>query len=170
MATKKYTLEEVAAHNSEKDIWLIIGNDKTGKPRATCSSGAYLRIRAMIMSGRGTFLVLMMNTGGPKVYDVTKYLDEHPGGSEVMLDHAGKYADEFFEDIGHSSDAREILKRYQIGLVAVSGPRPHGSFWVGLRLSPCNWHGGPRAQCSESVTHVGRRAHKMGVSHGLRAG
>ena len=24
--------------------------------------------------------------GGPKVYDVTKYLDDHPGGAEVMLD------------------------------------------------------------------------------------
>lgn len=57
--------------------------------------------------------------GGPQVYDVTKYLDEHPGGSEVMLDHGGKYADEFFEDIGHSSDAREILKKYAIGVVAV---------------------------------------------------
>ena len=28
-------------------------------------------------------------TGGPKVYDVTKYLEEHPGGSEVMMEFAG---------------------------------------------------------------------------------
>ena len=55
------------------------------------------------------------NTGGPKVYDVTKYLDDHPGGAEVMLDVAGQDADEFFEDIGHSKDAREELKKYLIG-------------------------------------------------------
>lgn len=53
--------------------------------------------------------------GGPKVYDVTKYLDDHPGGAEVMLDVAGQDADEFFEDIGHSADAREELKRHFIG-------------------------------------------------------
>ena len=29
--------------------------------------------------------------GGPKVYDVTKYLDEHPGGAEVMLEVGGKH-------------------------------------------------------------------------------
>lgn len=54
-------------------------------------------------------------TGGPKVYDVTKYLDDHPGGAEVMLDVAGQDADEFFEDIGHSKDAREELKKYLVG-------------------------------------------------------
>merc|ERR1719343_856571 len=54
-------------------------------------------------------------TGGPKVYDVTSYLDDHPGGAEVMLDVGGQDADEFFEDIGHSSDAREELKKYFIG-------------------------------------------------------
>ena len=53
--------------------------------------------------------------GGPKVYDVTKYLDDHPGGAEVMLDVSGQNADEFFEDIGHSKEAREELKKYLIG-------------------------------------------------------
>lgn len=59
-------------------------------------------------------------SGGPKVYDVTKYLEEHPGGSEVLLDHAGKYADEMFEDIGHSGDAKEKLKTLMVGELTVS--------------------------------------------------
>ena len=49
------------------------------------------------------------------MYDVTKYLDDHPGGAEVMLDVAGQNADEFFEDIGHSKEAREELKKHLIG-------------------------------------------------------
>ena len=28
-------------------------------------------------------------TGGRKVYDVSKYLEEHPGGAEVMMEYAG---------------------------------------------------------------------------------
>mmetsp|Transcript_15167 Transcript_15167/g.23818 ORF Transcript_15167/g.23818 Transcript_15167/m.23818 type:complete len:136 (-) Transcript_15167:190-597(-) len=55
------------------------------------------------------------SNGGPKVYDVTKYLDDHPGGAEVMLDVAGQNADEFFEDIGHSKEARDELKKHLIG-------------------------------------------------------
>ena len=58
---------------------------------------------------------ILYSKGGPKVYDVTKYLDDHPGGAEVLLDVAGQDADEFFEDIGHSNEARSELKKYYIG-------------------------------------------------------
>ncbi|CAG0889257.1 unnamed protein product [Darwinula stevensoni] len=49
------------------------------------------------------------------IYDVTKFLDEHPGGEEVLLEQGGKIATEQFEDVGHSSDARELMKQYKIG-------------------------------------------------------
>jgi Cytochrome b5-like Heme/Steroid binding domain len=29
--------------------------------------------------------------GGAKVYDVTKWLNQHPGGSEILLEFAGLY-------------------------------------------------------------------------------
>jgi cytochrome b involved in lipid metabolism len=54
------------------------------------------------------------------VYDITNYLDDHPGGAEVMLDVSGKDADEFFEDIGHSNDAREELAKHCIGVLKLS--------------------------------------------------
>ncbi|KAI8063160.1 cytochrome b5 [Gongronella butleri] len=50
-----------------------------------------------------------------KVYDITQFVLEHPGGEEVLLDEAGKDATESFEDIGHSDEAREILSKYLIG-------------------------------------------------------
>ncbi|TRY61037.1 hypothetical protein TCAL_01441 [Tigriopus californicus] len=50
-----------------------------------------------------------------KVYDVTKFLDEHPGGEEVLIENAGQISTEAFEDVGHSTDAREMLKNYMIG-------------------------------------------------------
>jgi cytochrome b involved in lipid metabolism len=49
------------------------------------------------------------------VYDVTKFLEEHPGGEEVLLEQAGRDATEAFEDVGHSSDARDLMKQYKIG-------------------------------------------------------
>lgn len=50
-----------------------------------------------------------------QVYDVTAYLDEHPGGEEVIVDVAGTDATEAFNDIGHSDDAHEILEGLLIG-------------------------------------------------------
>ncbi|BEJ11294.1 hypothetical protein CspHIS471_0107160 [Cutaneotrichosporon sp. HIS471] len=50
-----------------------------------------------------------------KVYDVTKFIDEHPGGDEVLLEEAGRDATEAFEDVGHSDEARELLKTLLIG-------------------------------------------------------
>lgn len=55
---------------------------------------------------------------GGKVYDVTKFVSEHPGGDEVLVTEAGKDATEPFEDVGHSEDAHEILKTLYIGDIA----------------------------------------------------
>ncbi|XP_072236673.1 cytochrome b5 type B [Leuresthes tenuis] len=50
-----------------------------------------------------------------KVYDITGFLEEHPGGEEVLLEQGGADATESFEDVGHSTDAREMLLQYYIG-------------------------------------------------------
>ncbi|KAM6223786.1 cytochrome b5 type B [Rhynchocyon petersi] len=70
-----------------------------------------------------------------RVYDVTRFLDEHPGGEEVLLEQAGTDASESFEDVGHSSDAREMLKQYYIGDVHPDTPKNNASkscwsYWV----------------------------------------
>merc|ERR1712228_616687 len=69
-----------------------------------------------------------------KVYDVTKFLDEHPGGEEILVEHAGQDATEPFEDVGHSTDARDMMKDYLIGELSEedkkgnvdTGPKPWG--------------------------------------------
>ena len=53
-----------------------------------------------------------------KVYDVTSFLDKHPGGSDIILDFAGKDATEEFRDIGHSENAKKMLEKYLIGKVS----------------------------------------------------
>ncbi|KAL0737873.1 hypothetical protein Bca4012_014083 [Brassica carinata] len=50
-----------------------------------------------------------------KVYDVTKFLDDHPGGDEVILTSTGKDATDDFEDVGHSSTAKAMLDEYYVG-------------------------------------------------------
>ncbi|RHY25305.1 hypothetical protein DYB32_008396 [Aphanomyces invadans] len=64
--------------------------------------------------------IILGEDGSKKVYDITKYLDDHPGGPEIVLDVAGKDANEEFEDIGHSLDARKVLEKYLIGTLKES--------------------------------------------------
>ncbi|PHH51575.1 putative cytochrome b5 [Ceratocystis fimbriata CBS 114723] len=61
-----------------------------------------------------------------KVYDCTKFLDEHPGGEEVLLDVGGQDATEAFDDVGHSDEARESLDVMLVGQLK-SQPGAKGS-------------------------------------------
>lgn len=76
--SKEYTYQDVAEHNTKKDIFVVIHDN---------------------------------------VYDCTKFIDEHPGGEEVMLDVAGQDATEAFEDVGHSDEARETLETLKVGVL-----------------------------------------------------
>lgn len=48
------------------------------------------------------------------VYNLTEFIDEHPGSPDTILDNAGCDATGHFEDIGHSSSAREIKNTLEV--------------------------------------------------------
>ncbi|GMP93784.1 hypothetical protein CsSME_00043485 [Camellia sinensis var. sinensis] len=77
------------------------------------------------------------------VYDVSTYLDEHPGGDDVMVAATGTYflclmsmtlqlrlvflnegkdATDEFEDAGHSKSARELMETFCIGELDPASP------------------------------------------------
>lgn len=49
------------------------------------------------------------------VYDVASFLDEHPGGIELIMGFAGKDCTKDFNDVGHSADAIKDLNRCLVG-------------------------------------------------------
>jgi cytochrome b involved in lipid metabolism len=52
-----------------------------------------------------------------KVYDVTEYVDIHPGLDRI-LEGAGKDATDLFESVFHSQSARMTLGDYFIGMLS----------------------------------------------------
>ncbi|KAF2222628.1 hypothetical protein BDZ85DRAFT_263961 [Elsinoe ampelina] len=60
-------------------------------------------------------------TIGTKVYDITSFLDDHPGGGDLILEYGGKDVKEIMEDDishAHSESAYDVLEEYHIGFVA----------------------------------------------------
>lgn len=60
-------------------------------------------------------------TVGTKVYDITPFLEDHPGGPELILQYAGQDVKESMEDEishAHSEAAWEMLDEYLVGFVA----------------------------------------------------
>ncbi|KAH7321213.1 hypothetical protein B0I35DRAFT_477720 [Stachybotrys elegans] len=59
-------------------------------------------------------------TIGSKVYDITEFVDDHPGGGSLILDYAGKDVEEILKDEvshTHTEAAYEILDEYHVGFV-----------------------------------------------------
>ncbi|XP_009195026.1 cytochrome b5 type B isoform X2 [Papio anubis] len=92
-----------------------------GKGQEVETSVTYYRLEEV--AKRNSLKELWLVIHG-RVYDVTRFLNEHPGGEEVLLEQAGVDASESFEDVGHSSDAREMLKQYYIGDIHPSDLKP----------------------------------------------
>lgn len=50
-----------------------------------------------------------------KVYNVLEFVNEHPGGDEIIMEFFGQDCTQDFEDIGHSPDAHKTLKKLYVG-------------------------------------------------------
>lgn len=51
-----------------------------------------------------------------KVYDVSTYMDDHPGGKEIFIENSnGKDATEEYENADHTRRAKQMLKNYYVG-------------------------------------------------------
>ncbi|EDW06412.1 probable cytochrome b5 isoform X1 [Drosophila mojavensis] len=66
-----------------------------------------------------------------KVYDLTKFKQEHPGGEDSLISVAGRNGTREFLDVGHSQEAREIMKKFLIGNLAAADIKKKGA--VGCR-------------------------------------
>ncbi|CAO3672557.1 unnamed protein product [Umbelopsis ramanniana] len=82
-----YTAEQVAAHNNDKDCWIIVDN---------------------------------------KVFDVTKFLSEHPGGKKILLKVAGKDASKQFAQFHNAQIMENVGLPLQVGVIggAVQQAKP----------------------------------------------
>ncbi|XP_031837999.1 cytochrome b5 [Nomia melanderi] len=76
-------------------------------------SKKYTRNEVETTGKRGTEQTLIILHD--KVYNVASFLNEHPGGEEILLDHAGKDSSEDFDDVGHSKDAFDLMSKYLVG-------------------------------------------------------
>jgi len=89
--TKLYTNEEVAQHNTESSMWIIVHD---------------------------------------KVYDVTNFLNEHPGGKKVLIKVAGTDASKQFDNFHNKSVLEKYSPQLYIGDIGSSAQEDdavHGS-------------------------------------------
>jgi 4-hydroxysphinganine ceramide fatty acyl 2-hydroxylase len=69
-------------------------------------------------------------TLGKNVYDVTDFVDSHPGGADLVLDYAGKDITDILEDEAshaHSQAAYEVLEDSLVGFLSSGGGSSNGS-------------------------------------------
>lgn len=75
---KTYTVEEVAQHNTAKDIWIIVNG---------------------------------------KVFDLTNFINDHPGGKKVLMKKAGKDASKEFKTFHNDAIMQRVGLPMQIGVI-----------------------------------------------------
>jgi len=49
--------------------------------------------------------------------DVSKFIETHPGGEDVILEYGGLDLTQAFEDIGHSPEAEKMMDQFLVGYI-----------------------------------------------------
>ena len=64
-----------------------------------------------------------------RVYDITQFLRDHPGGEEILLEYAGRDATLAFRGIGHDASMLSALQSKFVGVLPESE-----RIWAGGKL------------------------------------
>jgi len=100
-----------------------------------------------------------------KVYDVSEFVEEHPGGDGPLMEQAGKDASAAFADVGHSEGALEQLGDYVIGvaeqkIVAPTESAQPNEKTPGDEKIPGNEVSAPTAAVATEKTETGEPGNK----------
>ncbi|XP_028234951.1 cytochrome b5-like [Glycine soja] len=99
----KYRSSRVTFQGVDFDSKEKVNSTELSKPRTEVAQHKSNKDCWLVINGR--------------VLDVTKFLEEHPGGEEVILEVAGKDATKEFDVIGHSKAAQNMVLKYQVGVL-----------------------------------------------------
>ncbi|RZS08874.1 hypothetical protein BHM03_00039909, partial [Ensete ventricosum] len=120
--SKIYHFDEVAQHKGAKDCWLII----SGKVKLTASHLSDLLFigKSFIFSLHVTIWSYINQDDHPffspycllQVYDVTPFMDEHPGGDDVLLTASGNHNILFYCFASHSLLHQKTKKNEKKGV------------------------------------------------------
>lgn len=102
---KSYTKQEVAYHDGGKTL------SELEKQAKTATGAALEKIKSQQALYKKDCWIIIHGI----VYDVSGFLNQHPGGPDAILASAGKDATVDFEDIFHSASAREALRPMRVG-------------------------------------------------------
>jgi 4-hydroxysphinganine ceramide fatty acyl 2-hydroxylase len=101
-------------------------------------------------------------TIGAKVFDVTDFVDDHPGGGDLLLEYGGKDVEDILKDVTshpHSEAAYEVLDESLVGFImpekVITGdkPIPNGSAMsTGIDGTPGKIHPRTGMSCEEDLS------------------
>lgn len=70
--------------------------------------------------GQNTVWLIIDN----QVLDLTKFIEQHPGGSEVLIKYMRKDVTKLFHEI-HSINAKQMINNYKIGEIKMDYLQPN---------------------------------------------
>lgn len=111
--------EAFEAVNHSKSALRKLGELKVGT-LPECERRKFISVSEVAKKNNADGAWMIINN---KVYDVTSFLDNHPGGRDVLLYNAGGDATQAFTDNGHSDMAYNMMKDFCIGDIEPSGRR-----------------------------------------------